>query len=362
MRNNNEDEFKDPDFLENLHKYEEMMAGGPAVYLDADELTDIAEYYLIEKEDNERALACIDYALSLHPQATAPLIFQARQHLLDDDLETTQALCDAIPDQTHREVIFLNAELMVRRGQTREAIDYLMDKGKEQTEDYDYYLLDAAYIFMDYEAYEAASELADRLNSYAPDWYKTWMLTADVQLGLCNFGKALSCLNKMLDNDPFSTETWNWAAEAYTGIEKYEKAIEATDYALAIDPSNYRSLQLKGHANLHMEAYEKALSIYEEMLNIDPNDENTLAFMTYCYLCLGEVEKARQTIEEAERLSGGISPDQQVIYEQHANVLAALDRYDEAIHYIDLAEELGGDSPNNYDSIRDDFIRRRDNH
>lgn len=356
---NNDDEFKDPDFLENLQKYEAMMAGGPSVYLDADELTDIAEYYLIEKNDNELALACVDYALSLHPQATAPLIFQARQHLLENDIETTQKLCDAIPDQTHREVIFLNAELMVRRGNAEEAIAYLMEKGKEVTEDYDYYLLDAAYIFMDYEEYEAACQLADRLNNYAPDWYKAWMLTADAQLGLSNYEKALGYLNKMLDNDPFSTETWNWTAEAYTGIKKYEKAIEACDYALAIAPSNHRAMQLKGHANLHMEAYEQALSIYEEALNINPNDENTLAFMTYCYLCMGEVEKARQTIEEAEQLSEGMSPDQQMIYEQHANVLAALDRYDEALHYIDLAEELGGDTPNNYDSIREDFIRRR---
>lgn len=360
MRYDDEQEyFTDPEFLETLHKYEAMMEGGPSAYLDADELTDIAEYYLIQKEDESRALACIDYALRLHPQATAPLIFQARQHLLKDDLDTTQQLCDAIPDQEDREVLFLNAEIMVRRKQTQQALDYILEKGKDISEDYDYYLYDAAYIFMDYNEFEAASELADRLSQYAPEWYKSWQIQADSLLGQNRFNKALLFINKMLDHDPFSVETWNWASEAYSGTEKYEKAVEAADYALAVNPDDTRAKQLKGHAFLHMELYEQALALYEQVLDDTPNDETTMAFMAYCYLCQGELEKARQTIEEAEKVGGKDSPDMQMIYEQHANVMAAMERYDEAIQYIDKAEAIGGSSPNDYDAIREDFKRRK---
>lgn len=360
MRNEDQEYFSDPEFLENFKKYEAMMKGGPSVFLDADELTDIAEYYLIKEENEEGANACINYALALYPEATAPLIFQARQHLLKDDLDTTQTLCDAIPDQEDREVIFLNAEIMVRREQAQAAIEYLLARGKNISEDYDYYLYDAAYIFMDYNEFEAANDLAERLKNYAPDWYKTWQIMADSLLGLNRFNKALLFINKMLDQDPFSVETWNWASEAYSGIEKFEKAVEAADYALAIDPTDPRAMQLKGHAFLHMDLYEQALSQYEQVLDATPNDETTMAFMAYTYLCMNELGKAKEIIEEAEKLCEPDSPDLQLIYEQHANVLAALECFDEALFYLDKAEAIGGNTPNDYDAIRADLIRRRE--
>lgn len=354
------DYLNDPDFVHALHQYEAMMAGGPPVYLDADELTDIAEFYLMNKDDEERALRCNEYALSLYPTATAPLIFQARQYLLKDDLDTTQRLCDAIPEQNHREVLFLNAEIMVRRDQLDEAVHYILQRGKLIDDDYDYYLYDAAYIFIDYNAFAQALALAQQLNAFAPDWYKTWEIMADSLLGLSRFGKALPYINKMLDADPFSIDTWNWAAEAYAGTEQYEKAVDATEYALAIEPGNTRALQLKGHAFLHMELYEQAIDIYNRVLDIEPNDESTMAFMAYAYLCLDQLDRAEEMILEAEKVGGPDSPDLQMIYEQHANVMAAMDRYDEAIVYIDKAEALGGESPNDYDSIRQEFRRRRD--
>ena len=356
----NQEYFNDPDFLHILNQYEQMEAGGPKAFLDADDLTDVAEYYLIVKDDEARARACIDYALQLFPQATSPLIFQARQHLLNDDLDTTQQLCDAIPDQEDREVIFLNAEIMVRRKLTSAAVQYLLDKGKTIEYDYDYYLYDGGCIFIDYAEWEAAHTLAKHLCSYAPDWYKAWHLMADALLGLSQWKEALTYINRMLDADTFSIETWNWASEAYSGSEAYEKAVEAADYALAVEPDNVRATQLKAHAFLHMQLYEQAMQLYNEVLDRVPDDEATMAFMTYCYLCMDQVEKARQTIEQAELLADGNSPEQQMIYEQHANVLAAMGRYDEAISYIDKAQAEGDDGKTDYNAIRADFRRRRD--
>ena len=355
-----QDYLNSPEFRDALQQYEDMMAGGPSAFLDAEELTDIAEYYLIHLEDQERARECNEYALSLYPGATAPLIFQARQHLLDNDLDTCQQLCDAIPEQEDREVKFLNAEIMVRRKQQKQAFTYLLECSKGIEEDHDFFLFDAAYIFMDYNEYKMAYAMAEELLKIAPDWYRTWQIMADSLLGLAAFDQALEYINKMLDIDPFCTETWDWASEAYSGTGKYEQAIEAADYALAVNPEEARALQLKGHANLHLEAYEQALKLYGQVLDITPNDETTMAFIAYCHLCMGQLDKALQAIEEAEKLSGGKSPEQQMIYEQHANVMAALERYDEAIDFINKAEAIGGCTNNDYDAIRQDFMRRKD--
>ena len=58
--------FQEEEFKKNLALYEQMLQGGQSVYLEADELTDIAEYYLVQN-DTDKAMACIQYALNIHP-------------------------------------------------------------------------------------------------------------------------------------------------------------------------------------------------------------------------------------------------------------------------------------------------------
>ncbi len=70
--------FQEEEFKKNLALYEQMLQGGQSVYLEADELTDIAEYYLVQN-DTDKAMACIQYALNIHPGSIDPLIFLARQ-------------------------------------------------------------------------------------------------------------------------------------------------------------------------------------------------------------------------------------------------------------------------------------------
>ena len=52
--------FHDDEFKQKLVLYEQMLQGGQSVYLEADELTDIAEYYLIHNEKG-KAMDCIHY-------------------------------------------------------------------------------------------------------------------------------------------------------------------------------------------------------------------------------------------------------------------------------------------------------------
>ena len=78
--------FQEEEFKKNLALYEQMLQGGQSVYLEADELTDIAEYYLVQN-DTDKAMACIQYALNIHPGSIDPLIFLARQKMFNGDIE-----------------------------------------------------------------------------------------------------------------------------------------------------------------------------------------------------------------------------------------------------------------------------------
>lgn len=349
--------FEEPEFKEILAKYEAAREAGQSVYMDADDLTDVAEYYTMVMHDDEKADEAIGLARQLHPDAVSPQVYVARQFMQRGDLETALNLCNAIDDQQDREVYFLRAELFIRDEKTDEAVALLHEVADEIQVDRDFFLYDSAYIFVDYRLYQQALSFADLLEEMAPDWYKTWQVKADITLGQELYKEALTYIEKMLDVDPFSTETWNWSAEAYSGLEQFDKAMSSIEYALAIEPDNERALQLKAWTLLQQMHLEEAHRLYQQLERMAPENEQNWLYDSYCLLDSNLVGDALTAIEKAELLADDVSPNQMAIYEQHAQILSAQGKLNEAIDYLTLAEELGtaGDV-----SIQDfDFLRAR---
>ena len=112
MREENLSYFEEPDFKRALEKYEKALENNSSVYLDADELTDIAEYYMTKGQENQ-ANEAIQLALDLHPESVDPQIFLSRQQMFYGNMKRAHEICDGILDQNDREVHFLRAELMI---------------------------------------------------------------------------------------------------------------------------------------------------------------------------------------------------------------------------------------------------------
>lgn len=346
--------FEESEFKDVLAKYETAREAGLPVYMDADDLTDIAEYYSFVCHDDEKANEAISFALQLHPEAVDPQIFKARQYMTKGDWEQAQYCCDAIEDQQNREVLFLQAELMIHAEHSDQAMNLLFNAAQEIEEDRDFFLYDSAYIFIDYRLFDWALIFANALEEMAADWYKTWQVQADVQLGLEHYRLALKYLDRMLDVDPFHLEAWNWSAEAYCGIADYEKAANSLEYALAIDPDNERALQLKAWLFLQQGNFSEAHKLYQKEIEKAPDNEQNWLYDSYCLLDEDRVDEALAAIEKAEELAEGLSPEQTTIYEQHAQVLSRKGRVEEAIRYLDKAEwESGSDvDPADFDLFR----------
>ena len=333
--------FEEPEFKEILAKYEAALEAGSALYLDADELTDVAEYYAMVVQDDERANEAIDLALDLHPGAVDPQIFKARQYMLKGDADKAREMCDAIEDQSHREVLFLRAELLVRDNRSEEATNDLLQAAEQVEEDKDYFLYDSAYIFIDYQQYDWALIFANDLEAMAPDWYRTWQLQADIALGMGNNNLAKKYITKMLDVDPFSIESWNWNAEAYSNLGQYAQAIESTDYSLAIEPDNERALQLKAWVLLQQGNTAEAHQIYTRLEEMVPDVESNWLYDSWALLDMGNVAAAEQAARRAEELADGMSPDQQAIYEQCAQVMSRKGDVEAALQYLEKAKADG---------------------
>lgn len=336
--------FEEPEFKDILAKYEAAREAGTPMYMGADELTDVAEYYSLVMHDEERASEAIELALEIHPSAVDPQVFLARRFMMQGDLDKAQEICNAIEEQANREVLFLHAELMLRRGNEKEAFSFLDRRIEEIDEDRDFFIYDSAYIFVDYHLYDLALTLANKLAEMAPDWYKTWQLQADVNLGLGNNRVALDYIEKMLDVDPFDVENWNWRAEAYSALGTYEKAFESTEYALAIEPHNERALQLKAWVLMQQGNTSEAHHLYQRLEEMNPDCESHWLYDSYCLLDAEQVEQSRALIERAMELADGNSVDQQAIYEQYAQVLSRMGDANGALRQLDLAESCHEDN------------------
>ena len=79
--------FQSKEFKNNLERYEAAHDAGKPLYLDPDELTDIAEYYHLHGQLG-KALDAIHLAIQKCPGSTQPLAYRAREaNLIDNNAE-----------------------------------------------------------------------------------------------------------------------------------------------------------------------------------------------------------------------------------------------------------------------------------
>ena len=285
MNNDLSSYFEDPEFKEALEKYEGMVKNHTPAYFDADELTDIAEYYASKGRQIE-AEAAIDFALQLHPNDTDALIFRARSLAMKGRLDEAYMVMDLIEDRSDREVRFLKADLLMEEKRMEEA-DHVFEElaayeeGKLET------LIDIilAYIDANQEALakkwiKHVGETYD-LASLSQKSQKFRDLLCDFYITFNNPEAAIPLLQATLDRYPYSINHWNSLGKCYLSTNDYEEAHEAIDFALAIDDSNAEALTLKAFCYQQSGELQKSCDYY---LRLAEQQENK----TRAYLALAK--------------------------------------------------------------------------
>ena len=82
----NLDYFESEDFREILEKYETSVKSGQSLYMDADDLADIADFYQYNGR-MEEAENAIELAFQYNPEAIGPLLYKAREALSAKDFK-----------------------------------------------------------------------------------------------------------------------------------------------------------------------------------------------------------------------------------------------------------------------------------
>ena len=333
MKKTGNDYFDSEEFRTALDNYEESVRAGHPLFLDADDLADIADYYHFTGED-QQADEVIDYALSLYPNATLPNVFRAREELSEGNIDAAQEYIDNIEQKNDPEFHYMQAELLIAKDKVEEADNYLRQYfSTVPPEEYQDVVKDVANIYFDYGLNDKAYEWLMRTKGDSSNDFKELM--ARTLFGLGKYKDSERLFNELLDKDPYSTRYWNGLANAQFMNEDFSGSVTSSEYAIAIDPDDPDSLINKANGLYRLGNFEEAIRYYDRYGEIASHDEFSLLHKGSAFVNLNQHDKAFLVLNEALKISPKDSPFLPQIYQELAFCCSSLGRLDEALDYIE---------------------------
>ena len=335
---NDDEYFNDGEFREILEEYENAAMSGQPVFMDADDLIDIAEYYL-QQERYDDAQAAFGRAKDADPHSLAVLNYQIHEALHEGDIESAQHYLDRIMERESPEYIYSRAEILIAQDRIDEADKYLRDCFRDvPAEEYQDYVLDVANIYTDYGVSDKAMEWMMRARQENSDDFKELM--ARTLFGLGKYDDSERIFNELIDSNPFQKRYWNALASTQYMKEDYSASVTSSEYAIAIDPQDPVSIINKANALIRLGNYEEAIHYYDRYAEIASPDEFSLFNKGGCLSNLNRHEEALTVLQQALEISPRDSQLLPQIYQELAFCCSSLKRLDEALHYIDETRTL----------------------
>lgn len=336
-----EEYFNSDEFHELLSSYEHSVESGSPMFLDSNDLVDIADYYNY-KGYEEKALSLVTYGLGLYPNDTLLNVFMARQALLDFDFNTACQYADAIDDKDAPDYHYLVAEILVAQGDIDGADRYLrrlyVTMPSDEVQDF---VKDVANLYVDYNVNDKAYEWMTRSKGDDSDDFKELMARA--LYGLGKYKDSQRLFNELIDHDPYSKHYWNALASAQFMDEDYGSAITSSEYALAIDPQNAEGLLSKANGLVKLNNYVEAIDYYRRYLKVIGDDPVIRLHISVCLVNLGKDEEALVELQAAQEACHDDDTLKAQILQEQAFSYAALQRTDEALAVLEKTNDLNCD-------------------
>ena len=333
--------FESEGFKKLLEQYEDSVKSGHPVYMDADDLADIADYYHYEGRLDDAA-AAIELALQFNPDAIGPLLYKAREALSLNNFRTARDYAERIRIIDQAEYLYLLGEILICEGKTEEADELFRKQFMELPPDEQMdYVYDVANLFAEYNDYNKSFEWMARSQGDDSDDFKELM--ARTLFGIGKYEDSSKLFNELMDHNPYSKVYWHALASAQFMSEDYGASIASSEYAIAIDPNDAESILTKANGLYHLENFEEALSYFEKYSEKNNNDEFGYLHQGTCLINLGRFEEAISRLLIAEDLA---LPDSQYlpeIYQELAFAYSELKQPETALYYIDKTENLDCD-------------------
>lgn len=334
--------FEEPEFKEILNKYKGMVESHTPTYFEADELADLADYF-IHIGDEEESDKVIDYSLKLHPNNIDALIFKIRSLCYKKEKEKAYQLLDLIDDSTDREVMFLKAELLIDEGRLKDADQIYQTLAENEDESLDV-LCDIAACYMDTNNKQYALKWLLYLKDKGYKWednQKYRDLLCDFHITLGNPQDAEEIFKFTLDKHPYSIKHWNGLTRCYLLQNDTLHAHEAVDFSLAIDEHDQEAIELKVYCYTKEENYSMAIDMLKKLLPVeDINRERIYALLAQCHTLSNNNEEALKYYK-LWLLNGKLTDYEKAeLYALIAMCYCNMDKPQEGMPYIDMTLDI----------------------
>lgn len=343
--------FESTEFKEKLQLYENAQASGTSVYLEPDDLTDIAEYYHL-LGNIEACMEVVNYAIRLFPGATMPLVFRSRVALLmENNVARAMEYAEMIDDKSDLDYLYIKAEIMIVDDRADEANDFLHHAYEElDGEERADYVIDVANLFADYDLMDTAKQWLSLSDEYDATDYKE--LQGRIAIGLGDYEESKRIYNELIDRNPYSFTYWNQLASTQLMHNEIMESIQSSEFALAINPNDEEATLNKANGLFSLGNFEEASKYYERFTKISPNSEIGEMFQGISLINLNKTEEGVEHLLKAEKIADPYSENLHDIYVELAYSLSVLGRHDETMEYIEKISQLDDHDPYETDILK----------
>ena len=287
---------RDRELLEMAESYEQSKAEGRSIYMDAEDMADLAYWYAMRRKP-EMAQDVVTYGLRLHPDNTSLLVQQAYLYLENFERDKAKEIAWQSISEDTAEVTILRAQLLLEEGQMEDAED-LLDTIEDKDDIAN--IIEAAYMYIDLGHPDKAQEWINLGRGKYDDDEAYLAVCADCCYAQQNIAEAMDYFNKLIDKNPYSPPYWFGLARCYYEQGQLDKAIDACDYANLSDEDFADAYLLRANAFYELGNDEKALDNYkqaERLELITPGFLYTLQGMDK--IGKGEWQKAYEFLQKA---------------------------------------------------------------
>ena len=331
--------FESEEFKEILRQYEESVKSGEHIYMDADDLADIADYYHYNNRIDE-AEEAISLAMEYNPEAVGPMLYKAREALEAKDFETAEKYTDKIEPLDALEAIYLRAEILIQKNDIDKADSILSEyfKNEVPTDEYADFIKGVVQLYLDYNQFMKAFEWIARITGSDSEGFKELM--ARTLFGLGKYKDSEKLFNELIDKNPYSSNYWNALAGVQFMKEDYNAALTSSEYAIAIDPNDADGLMSKANTLYTIGNYDEALVYFKKYSEKTPDDEFGYLHQALCLINKGKLEDSIELLKKAVSVAAVDSVYLPEIYQEMAFVYNKLGDLDKSLWCIDMTDKL----------------------
>lgn len=321
-------------------KFEQMLKTNLIYFFDAQEFEDIVVHYLGFGE-NQLAKKALKMALEQHPGNYELMLLQSEIFILEEKYESALEVLEYIEkiNPFDEEIALQKASISSKKGDHKASINQLhqaLSFSEDPLEIWN--LLGMEHLLA--EEFKEASFFFKNCLDENPEDYPSLHNLLHCHEQLEQVEPAISCLNKVLEYDPFSEIAWLQLGKIFVKSGKIKEALSAFDFAIISDDSFSGAyiekgvlLESIGRINEAIENYELAMS------TTDPT--------SFIHKCLGRCHENLGNFDLAQKFyikSIQLEPTNEKSWESLILFYFNQKKFEKVKFYLDRALKNNSDS------------------